>query len=492
MEKIRKIIQNYQSRMIWFCANFGMLLIFWGGMLRKSFNADTVFHMVVDDADVRCNMRAGRYVIGLIDYVLFKFGIRTTTNLSVTMFIAFAIFAVALCELQGIFKEQCPEDTFLKTGFFYGVSLVFLNVLFAELLMFSEYCVYYAIGYLAAIVGAKCYLQRRYVGMFFALIVAVSSYQYTVIFAAILLAFAICLEEKQELSGQKVLREIIAIGSCVGVGVLNFLSMTLLERIGLFADLEKNAGLGNLEKKLQGMWKSLVSLNQSSAGIMPDMWIPLLFSIAVWGIIILSCIKEKKINLLVLVAIVWLGSHILLYIIPFASETFYFPPRMSFCFYLIQGLLVVVAYTVSRRDILKLLTVGCLTYLLVHLLFADFTVTNHFISNALDETYVNIVYQEILKYEEKTGNQVKNLAVGNDAYAPNHYDNVSYTSEQINERAVGQVTSSLMTVISGRYFEPIEIKEEIYERYFEGKDWDYFDLSQQLIIEGDTAYWCVY
>ena len=492
MEKIRKIIQNYQSRMIWFCANFGMLLVFWGGMLRKSFNADTVFHMVVDDADVRCNMRAGRYVIGLIDGLLFKLGLRTTTNLSVTMLLAFVIFAVALCKLQGIFREWCPKDTFLKAGFLCGVSLVFFNVLFAEPLMFSEYCVYYAIGYFAAIMAADCYLRRRYAGMFLALLVAVSSYQYTVIFAAILLAFVICLEEKQELSMRKVLREMTAVGSCVGVGVLNLLSMVLLEKIGVFADLEKNAGLGSLKDKLQDMVKSFIDLNQSSAGIMPDIWIPLLFSLSVWVLIILSCIKEKKINMLVFIAIVWLGSHILLYIIPFANETFYFPPRMSFCFFFIQGLLVAAAYVVSEEKVQKLLTWGCLTYFLIQLLFADFTVTNHFVSNTLDETYTNMVYQEILQYEETTGIQVKKLAVGNDAYAPNHYNNVSYTSEQINERVVGQVTSSLMTVISGRYFEPAEIDEEIYKRYFEGKDWDYFDLSQQLIIEGDTAYWCVF
>ena len=120
MEKIKKIIQNYQSRMIWFCANFGMLLVFWGGMLRKSFNADTVFHMVVDDADVRCNMRAGRYVIGLVDGLLFKLGLRTTTNLSITMLLAFVIFTVALCKLQGIFREWYPKDAFLKAGFCAG------------------------------------------------------------------------------------------------------------------------------------------------------------------------------------------------------------------------------------------------------------------------------------------------------------------------------------------------------------------------------------
>ena len=34
----------------------------------------------------------------------------------------------------------------------------------------------------------------------------------------------------------------------MGIGVLNLMSMFVLEKIGIFSDLEKNAGLGNLEK----------------------------------------------------------------------------------------------------------------------------------------------------------------------------------------------------------------------------------------------------
>lgn len=240
------------------------------------------------------------------------------------------------------------------------------------------------------------------------------------------------------------------------------------------------------------MCESLVDLNRSSAGIMPDVWLPLLFSLAVLGIIVFGCIKAKKINFLVLALIVWFGSHILLYVIPFANHKFYFPPRMAFCFYLIQGMLAVVAYWISTEKIQKLLTCGCLMYVLIQLIFADFTVTNHFVSNTLDEVYTNMVYQEILKYEEETGIQVKNLAACDDAYSPDYYEDVSYTSDQINERSAGQVTSSLLTVISGRYFEPVKMDEEIYELYFEGKEWTYFDLSQQFVIIGDTAYWCVF
>ena len=79
-----------------------------------------------------------------------------------------------------------------------------------------------------------------------------------------------------------------------------------------------------------------------------------------------------------------------------------------------------------------------------------------------------------------------------DGYAPDHYDEVSYSVEQINERALGTVTNSLMEVVTGRYFEPVDGEEEIIREYFDGKDWNALELSEQLVILGDTAYWCIF
>ena len=119
-------------------------------------------------------------------------------------------------------------------------------------------------------------------------------------------------------------------------------------------------------------------------------------------------------------------------------------------------------------------------------------VTNHFISNTLDEVYVTMMYQEILKYEKETGITVDKLAIAKDAYAPDHYLEVGYTSGQINERTLGTVTNSIVWKVTGRRFENLEIEEEIYDQHFRGKDWACFDLSQQFFIEDDTAYWCIF
>lgn len=129
------------------------------------------------------------------------------------------------------------------------------------------------------------------------------------------------------------------------------------------------------------------------------------------------------------------------------------------------------------------------------MLFSNFVVTNHFVSNTLDEVHINMFYQEILKYEDETGNRVSKIAYRNDACAPHYYEEVEYTSYEINERVLSQATNSLIKVITGRDFENLEMTEEEFRRYFEeyeDKDWEYLDLSEQLVIDGDTAYWCLF
>lgn len=472
--------------------NFLMLLVFWGGMLRKSFNADTITHMAVDDADILINIEAGRYVIALCDFVLLKMGVRTTTNLSVTMLITFILFAVAMTELGRMFSKWKPHSTWEIIGFYGSIHLVFLNVLFAELLMFSEYCVYFGMAYLAAIVAAHCFVKRRYLLSILALGIAVCTYQYSVIFAAILIVFYVALDGNTRFSWDVVKREILGIFFCMLFGGLNLLSVKVLERLEIIDEFQKKAGLGDWKIKISDAFHHFILLNKNGGGIFVNLWMPLLFILGVSVLIIYSCIKADHIASLPFIFVIWLGSNLLLYVIPFMEETFYFPPRMSFCFFLVQGLMAVIAYAVGIKEVRGILTLGCVMYLVVHLLFADFTVTNHFVSNTLDEVYVKMMYQEILKYEEETGVKVDKLAIAKDIDAPFNYAEVSFVADQINERTLGTSNTPLIWVMTGRRLELVEMDEAVYDRYFKGKNWDYLDLSQQLIIDGNIAYWCIF
>ena len=77
------------------------------------------------------------------------------------------------------------------------------------------------------------------------------------------------------------------------------------------------------------------------------------------------------------------------------------------------------------------------------------------------------VYEKIMEYEKETGESVKKLAVANDIDCPFSYNNVYYKTDQVNERALGTVTNTLVNVVSGRYFEKVPMDEDVFQAYFE-------------------------
>lgn len=461
-------------------------------MLRKSFTSDTISHMVAADADVQINLEQGRYLKAFGDELLLRLGLRTTTNLSITMFLSFVILAIAMVLLQKIFAEWEPQEFTGKIGYNLIINLWVYNVLFVENLMFSEVSVYFALAYLGAVISIWFYTKRQYIRMVIALAMATCFYQYVVIFAAIGIAFFIYMQERK-LSRKVFFRELIGVAVCMGIGLANLISILLLVKTDQLTQSYKSAGIGDMKLKLKEMFESFVGLWRDAAGIFPEVWLPLLVILVVGGLLLYETIKKKRVQEFCFFMIVIVGSFALLYVIPLAEENFYFPPRMSFCFFLIQGMMMTAAYTMIDSQMCKhLLTLCCIGYLVVHMLFADFVVTNHFISNSLDKAYVRMAYEYIIEYEQKNHTTVQNLCMVNDINAPNRYREVSYVSDQINERSLGILSVSIMEVVTGHRFNRVEMDPGVYATYFEGKNWDYFDPYEQIIIIGDTAYWCMF
>ncbi len=492
MERLVRFKERLKKGLPGYILNLSVLLVFWGGLLRKSYNYDTVYHMVVDDADVMTRIRGGRYAAALIDYALLKFGLRTTDNISITILLSLLILAAAMYAVRSLFEKYAPDDKLAKAGFYCGLGFVFLNVQFAELLMFSEYSIYYALAYFAAALGVLFYFRKKYPAAILMYAIAVSFYQNSVVFAAILSAFYILADEKMHLSIKAVLREITAVMLCMAMGGLDLISIRILEKLDIIPLSGKVSGLGDISQKLSDAFGSFVLLNKSGGGMLPGLWLPFIFEMMILAAVIYYCIKEHKADGAVFLLMVCMGSFALLYVIPFASFEFFFPPRLSFCFFLAQGLLLVSAYLCDFAKTHRLLGLAGVFYLFVHFIFADFIVTDHLVSNALDEVYVNMVYEEILKYEKESGIQVTKLAVMKDAYAPSCYSQLSDISAPVNARTIDEVPVSIIQVVTGRDLEKTDMPAAIRDKYFKDKDWDHFDADEQLVIEGDTAYWCVF
>ena len=518
IKKNKLIIERY-------FINLCVLILYWGNLLRKSYNADSAAHVYSKDADVFINIGDGRYVIALCDHLLLKLGIRTTDNISVTILLTLMFFACSMTILQRIFKEWEPSEVLPKISFNAFVSLVFLNVLFSENLMFSEYCIYYGIAYLAATLGVLLIKKNRLIPALLFFIIGTFTYQFSAIYGAIAAAFLMLLSSDFKWSVKAVISEIKAVMIPMAAGVINIITIKIVGMINIRYAFRKSVQSGGLADRIKDAFASLIDLNRGGYGMFPDLFFPAIFGIIIISITVVLFIRQGRAKDLSFYLVVLIGSFILLYVIPIMNSELNFPPRMAFSFFQIQGLLGAAYYAVSgsahkeetgnpgvgvetgtqhqtdaptqrqqgtEQATQSLVLAACFGYMFIHLIFAEFITTNHFVSNTIDKIYAEMVVNEIEKYEERTGIEVKNVCAEKDINSTFAYDEVSYHRDQINEKIMGQATLSYIEVVTGRHFDWCPISQEIWDEHFTGRNWDVFDLSEQLVFDGDTAYWCLY
>lgn len=487
--KIRRFITRYVS-------DLALMMAFWSGMIRFSFNSDTLAHMLSADSDVTVKLTAGRYMQALFDQILLKMGHSVTSNVRIGEFAAIILFAGAVYVLQCIFKKWEPDSFLQKFGFCLAIALFAVNVLFAEMLMFTEVAPYFAFAYFTAILGIYFYINKKYVPAGVLWLVGVCTYQYVMIFSAIVFLFYMGMEYKFTWSKKAVLHTFIPVVVCGLFGVLNIISYRVLFLLKIIPYMEKSNAMGSITDNFSKIFGSLSSICVNACGLIPGKGIPMLFGIVTVGFCIYGFVaKDKKsvIFRLLYICAIEAISFVLMYVIPLMEDDFFFPPRMSFIFFLIQGLTAVAAFESLDNDKLKnIVSYAVMLYVAVQLILVGFILEDRFVSNTLDEEYAEMVVSAIEKYEEETGETVTKIAVQNDIDAPPKYRHVQFHYEQINERSIAVVPVCVINAFGGRTFEKVDMDEGIYDAYFADKNWDVIDLSEQLVVVGDTAYLCVY
>ncbi len=490
------------------------LTVFWGGLLRKNYNADTVAHMANPAGDVIVRIRFGRYVIALLEKIQVETGFLVTDHLPVTILVTLMICALTLTLFWNLFEKDLgfkAETTLQKAGLGICFGLVYLNVLYSEFLMFGEFCLYMAIAYAFIMFGIVFYVQegitKKIAGAVFFLL-GVFTYQNGAVIGSMVLIYYYMLKHDFKWSKEAVRDEFFAAVVPMGAGLINLITVKIVAAINPLYAFFRPIGVGSIGDKIAEAALNFYSLNKDSYNLLPRVFLPGLLNLGMIIMVVYLLLKRGDKAGVGYFATAYVLSLAILYILPIMNDPFAFPPRLAIFFYLFQGLtgatlMWLIGKSKAEGDNAKpdpatlktVFSIVLVGYLWIHLIFVQFIISGRYISNNLDNIYCRLTLQEIEKYEESTGTVVNNLCVFNDDDAPAYYRESSIHAHQINERIIGQATCSYIEAILGRHFEPLRIEDvpaDIYSEYFEGKNWDSFDLDEQLLIVGDTAYLCVY
>ena len=133
----------------------------------------------------------------------------------------------------------------------------------------------------------------------------------------------------------------------------------------------------------------------------------------------------------------------------------------------------------------------CVIFLFVQYIYFVNYARDNYIGNYIDKQITLEIQQEILDYEEKTGNIIDTIAIYRDKTPQYVYPELK-ASGDINIKAYSAdwCVTRILKLYTGREFNVIQGNKEIQEQ-FEQKSWDYFS-EEQMIFENNVMHLCVF
>ena len=114
--------------------------------------------------------------------------------------------------------------------------------------------------------------------------------------------------------------------------------------------------------------------------------------------------------------------------------------------------------------------------------------------NAIDIMEAKQIGERILEYENETGNTITKVAARGDLNPTYYQPNSRYKNWELGARIMSTYYSNyrLIGYTLNRNLERKDMSDEIYEKYFAGKDWNCLNVEEQTILINDTLYLVIY
>lgn len=478
---------------------FGCLMIAYLPFMQTHYSSDSYAN--VNGIDVAIHLRNGRIVTYFVQSLVNFLGFNPVKHQAVT--VGVAIFALALSVLL-IYMEMvdCVRDSVWKRAVILGgLLIVYINVFFAEWLLYVESLTSAPIGILlvtvAAVYASRKIHVKNLIVSWLLLLCALNMYQIYIEFFTVLSLLIIYVQYKGRLERETFIRSIVVVGEGVIGSIITIILHPLIIRgFGLqppdrVAALDIQTILSNAELVL-GAQRSIWS---SSLGLLPKgvLWgtilaLSVLFFAQRW-----KNISETVYGLLALVFVpaITLAPHVISTVVWMAPRT------IVGVFHVVTVLLIMIGVggQKEKNDICIVIAapIMCI-FMFVSMYSINGIIVNNIATNHLDEALAVQIERGIQEYQGETGVAVTKIAAVNDESPTYIYDGVRYVSHDMNIRGlvVQWAGVELINHYCDREYQKVEMPDDIYDTYFRGKNWDYFDLNEQAVFDGDTLYLAMY
>lgn len=496
-KKMREMLSLFLKKYRIVLVYLGMNLCFYGMFIVKHYAADTYLTEALGwEVTADQYWMNGRWLMTLFSKIC---GIMSM-DFTLAQFISWgmAVVSISLAEavVYYILREQLGEDISRKKKLWTMLIAFMLisNVFMLEYFIFAEYTGIMCLGIFFSVLAARFILKALehksipfYLIGILCGILGINGHQGGF---AILVVIAVLCAEDTFSSWKTFFVNNLVIGSAY---VIPALCNVVETRIG--GAPRSVRGEIDIVASFLKSTEGIKELLLTGASFMPyGAWI---FFIALFLLYFIWAVIRKK-SIMPLVCLLYYFFIMLLGIYaPLMVTDINYIDVVPRTVYIMGGIIPVILTTMMLHMNISLENSVVLPVFIVAFLFVQYfgamrLIVDHYKTNLLDKYEAQFVGARIWDYEEETGVIVTKMALYWDenvtGYAPD-----ARTYGAVNERVMANEWAAPLAirVLDGHDLQQTETSEEVYEKYFKGKDWLHIK-DEQIVIIGDTLHMCAY
>lgn len=499
LENWKRRVKNNEADCWAFAALLGLNLLFYGMFVMPHYAADTYYTEAVGWTAVGENYYvAGRWLELLFCRLCEFLPVSFSAKLTLSWGIGILSVSAAAFVVYRLLGETLKDAANMRKVWHVLLSFMMVsNVFLLEDFIFAEFTGMMCLGILFDVLGAKYVIKsikERNVkfyafGILFG-ILGVNGHQGNF---AILAVLCVLFVEDTFDGVKQFIKNNLIIGSAYALPVLvNFLQT----RIG-GTNRAVQGGMDILASFLKAS-RGVLGLLRSTANLLP----PYFYCVCVLifgGLFVICAVQKKNIKALVFGIYYAVIAALGVYAPLMATELEYIDvaPRTV---YILGGIIPVILIAAevhfARAGMpgkMRMWTaVFAVLFLAVQYRGLLKIETAHFKANAADHYEAQIVADMLREHEEETGVRVTKMAIYWDDSVTGQAPGVAGYGI-INERMLANdwAGQAVIHFYTGYELGWADKSEEIYQEYFEGKNWNQIE-EEQMVIVGDTAHFCAY
>lgn len=393
---------------------------------------------------------------------------------------------------NAVCKYVCRKMSTGKAGtVFCCLAVIFCNPFIAEWFLYVESSGVYAISLLFTAFGVMFVLRGGVLDCLLGglcIIIAVMGYQ--VVVSIFLILSVIFLLMKYDYFPTK--KAFMAMTCCAALAAATCICAAACAKwlpvaVGGPARLSEQSIFENIYFVISIQEKYWMN----ALGLLPDGLVTGILALCLC-VILLPCFMKKEWKCIIWLMFVLAGCAAAIFLPYIGSGEHWVTARASVQFFSYIAGLMTIAVLKGQKIIFRFVSVSGICFLAILIYQVNLIVSEQLQTNCQDKAECCEIVSEIEEYENETGITVTKIVYCTDDAVTWNYPGIEYYCAELNMRAmaVDWGIQHLISFYTGKAL--VSVKTDEKPAAFSNKNWDAFDILQQLYFEEDTVYLCVY